>query len=191
MSNLRKAAREYFDLTEAGPPSASKPLSTRYEWAHKVCAAADALRAALSTSEPSREPNSSATLTSADHFSQAAKMVSDNSEPSREPTQEEVEAWALDADMPQTRVAWKTVHERDFFYEALQRFATLAHAAAFEAGRMAGGRDAERWQFVRKRQEWPDIYVGVDSEQYAGKWALFEREADEAVDAAIAKEPKS
>jgi len=83
----------------------------------------------------------------------SCKGILDNStpEPSREPTQEQVEAWALDADMPQTRVAWKTVHERDFFYEALQRFATLAHAAGFDAGMRAGGKDAERWTYFLSR----------------------------------------
>jgi hypothetical protein len=152
-----------------------------------------------STPEPSREPNSSATLTRSDHFPQPGKMVSDNSEPSRgvvtgnpcgtdtvpygkqcpsesgvcmhrqilEPTQEQVEAWAKESSVHETKRL-----DAGLVYVAssreLQRFATLAHAAGFEAGRKAGIDQGKLWSIFRTLlSQGGDIQLDYNAGKYS------------------------
>jgi hypothetical protein len=61
--------------------------------------------------------------------------------PSREPTQEQVDKWVTEIFRYPSK-PHKSIFDRVEFRRAdLYRFATLAHAAGFEAGRMAGGKE--------------------------------------------------
>jgi hypothetical protein len=114
-----------------------------------------------STPEPSREPNSSATLTRSDHFSGLGKMVSDNSEPSRGVTP-------------------------DMFWDADDAEHTASHSIEdlleLVADDMRNG-DGYREIEVMCGMSLPNITIKVWVEGDELKW--------EEIDAAIAKEPKS
>ena len=50
--------------------------------------------------------------------------------------------------------------------------------------------DAVRYRWLREKartgEDAPDgLYIGVDSVKYPGKWALYEKHADKAIDAAM------
>ena len=55
---------------------------------------------------------------------------------------------------------------------------------------MGEDRDAVRYRWLREKartgEDAPDgLYIGVDSVKYPGKWALYEKHADKAIDAAM------
>lgn len=72
---------------------------------------------------------------------QRKSKPADPTEPIREPTQEQVDAW--------TRQASSIGCIDELSGDAIIEFAALAHAAGYEAGRMAGGKDAERLDHVQ------------------------------------------
>jgi hypothetical protein len=53
---------------------------------------------------------------------------------------------------------------------------------------LAALEDAERYRWLRASQNDPEIYIGVDSVNFPGNWALFEDEADAAIDAQMGQD---
>jgi hypothetical protein len=55
---------------------------------------------------------------------------------------------------------------------------------------MGEDRDAARYRWLREKERTgecaPDgLFIGVDSDKYPGLWALYEKRADKAIDAAM------
>ena len=85
------------------------------------------------------EPDDPMSLLNAEMDAMRAALDAPAPEPSREVTQTMISTWALESGVSK----YDIYDEWSHFRAQLRQFATLAHAAGFEAGRKAGGRDGE------------------------------------------------
>ena len=78
-------------------------------------------------------------------------------------------------------------HDHDAAAAELRRLQVENEALKAEVEAL--GTDAARYRWVRMKERVyeSELFIGVDSDIYPSHWAMYEDEADAAIDAAIAK----